>query len=194
MYVDVAYKAQGGKKHKRTLLRESYREDGKVKKKTIANISDCKEEEIEAIKLALKHKGNLGEIGSVKGRVKSRQGLSVGAIVLLKAIADRLHITKSLGVSRMGKLALWQVIARVIDQGSRLSAVRLANTHAICDLINLGSFNEDDLYINLNRSKRGRFYYSSTAMPAMVSALGFLYFPLSTKNCLESRGHVRSQT
>ncbi len=150
MYVDVAYKAQGGRKHKRTLLRESYREDGKVKKKTIANISECKEEEIEAIKLALKHKGNLGKIGSIKGRVKSKQGLSVGVIILLKALADRLHITKSLGNSRMGKLALWQVMARIIDQGSRLSAVRLASTHAICDLINLSSFNEDDLYANLD--------------------------------------------
>ncbi|MBI5459749.1 IS1634 family transposase, partial [Methanobacterium sp.] len=42
------------------------------------------------------------------------------------------------------------IMARVIDQGSRLSAVRLAGRHAICDLINLTSFNEDDLYENLD--------------------------------------------
>ena len=34
-----------------------------------------------------------------------------------------------------GKLALWQIIARVIDQGSRLSAVRLAQTHAACEVL-----------------------------------------------------------
>jgi hypothetical protein len=41
------------------LLRESYREDGKVKRRTIANLSDCTPQEIEAIKLALKHKDDL---------------------------------------------------------------------------------------------------------------------------------------
>jgi len=35
------------------LLRVSYKEDGKVKKRTIANLSDCTPQEIEAIKLAL---------------------------------------------------------------------------------------------------------------------------------------------
>ena len=55
----------------------------------------------------------------------------------------------ALSNERQGKLALWQVIARVIDQGSRLSAVRLATTHACCDLLGLDAFNEDHLYANL---------------------------------------------
>ena len=40
-------------------------------------------------------------------------------------------------------------IARAIDQGSRLSAVRLATHHAGCDLLGLEAFNEEDLYANL---------------------------------------------
>jgi transposase len=44
---------------------------------------------------------------------------------------------------------LWQVIARALDQGSRLSAVRLACAHAACDVLGLESFNEDQLYPNL---------------------------------------------
>ena len=69
---------------------------------------------------------------------------------MLKAIAERLKIKEALGDGREGKLALWQVMAPVIDQGSRLSAVRLAGQHAICDLINLEKFDEDDLYENLD--------------------------------------------
>jgi len=61
-----------------------------------------------------------------------------------------LGIVDALGKSRDGKLALWQVIARVIDQGSRLSSVRLAGSHAACDVLNLNKFNEDDLYDNLD--------------------------------------------
>ena len=47
----------------------------------------------------------------------------------------------------MGLLALWLVAARLIDQGSRLSAVRLATTHAACDVLGIEKgFNEDTLY------------------------------------------------
>ena len=64
-------------------------------------------------------------------------------------MADRLGIIHALGTDRQGKLALWQVLARAIDQGSRLSAVRLACSHAACDVLGLDPFNEDQLYPNL---------------------------------------------
>jgi hypothetical protein len=55
-----------------------------------------------------------------------------------------------LGTDIPGTVALWQVIARVIDQGSRLSAVRLAQTHAACEVLHLTrGFDEHDLYANL---------------------------------------------
>jgi transposase len=79
-----------------------------------------------------------------------KQGLSVGAVWVIADIARQIGITAALGNSRDGKLALWQVIARVIDQGSRLSAVRLAGYHAACDIVGLGKFNEDHLYKNLD--------------------------------------------
>ncbi len=150
MHVDVAYKKQNGKSYRRVLLRQNYREDGKVKHRTIANLSNCTEEEIQAIKLALKHKSDLTKLGSFQDNFHSKQGLSIGAIFLIKIIAERLHITKALGNSIQAKLALWQVMARIIEQGSRLSAVRLAQRHAVCDLLNLPGFSEDDLYNNLD--------------------------------------------
>ena len=132
------------------LLRENYRENGKVKHRTIANISHCSEEEIAAMRLALKHKKDLSELVSVTEAVSLRQGNSVGAVWLVFDMAKQLGIAQALGDSRQGKLALWQVIARVIDQGSRLSAVRLAGSHAACDVLGLEAFNEDDLYNNLD--------------------------------------------
>lgn len=150
MYVDIARFRQNGKLYSRALLRESYKQDGKVKHRTIANLSKCFEEEIHAIKLALKHKRDLTNIQSLKDMVRTKQGLCVGAILVLKTIADRLHITQALGNHTQGKLALWQSMARVINQGSRLSAVRLAGQHAVCDLLKLPSFSEDDLYTNLD--------------------------------------------
>ena len=147
MYVDIS-KSQG--KYTRYLLRESYREDGKVKHRTIANVSNCSEDEIEAIRLALRHKKDLAALISTRNDICLRQGLSIGAVWLIYDIARQLGITDALGSCRQGKLALWQIIARVISQGSRLSSVRLAGSHGGCDILGLTSFDEDDLYKNLD--------------------------------------------
>ena len=142
---------KGSKKiYQSVLLRESYREGGKVKNRTIANLSHCKPEEIAAIKLALKYKDNLSELGSLEESVELQEGLSVGAVWAVYQIAKRKGIEKTFGEDFMGKLAMWQVIARVIEQGSRLSAVRLAQSHAACDVLDIRrGFDENDLYENL---------------------------------------------
>ena len=154
MYLDTVKNKQGDKTYTRYLLRESYREGKKVKHRTIANLSHCSPDEIEAIRLALKHKKKLTEL--IGGTTKTaegdtlKQGLSVGAVWVIADIARQIGITAALGNSNEGKLALWQVIARVIDQGSRLSAVRLAGYHAACDIVGMNKFNEDHLYTNLD--------------------------------------------
>jgi hypothetical protein len=148
MYLEQT-KSQG--KYTCYLLRETYRQDGKVKHRTIANLSRCSPQEIQAIRLALRHKDELTEQLSLPSRqIDLRQGLSVGGVWLLYDLARQLGIVQALGPSRQGKLALWQVIARVLDQGSRLSAVRLAGRHAACDILGLDRFQEEDLYANLD--------------------------------------------
>lgn len=150
MYVDTSTVQQKGKTYTRHLLRESYREDGKVRHRTIANFSGCSDQEVEAIKLALRHKENLKELVSLKESLELRKGPSIGAVWLLCCLARELKIEEVLGTGRQGKLALWQIMARVIDQGSRLSAVRLASYHGACDILNMEAFDEDDLYENLD--------------------------------------------
>jgi len=56
MYVDICKYKRGNKTCKRVLLREGYREGGKVKHRILANLSHCSDEEIEAIRIALKMK------------------------------------------------------------------------------------------------------------------------------------------
>src|SRR6516165_2525431 len=150
MYVDTSHITRGGKTYTRHLLRESYRANGKVLHRTIANVSHCSEAEIAAIRLALRHKDALEHLGTLQDAITLKQGVSFGAVWTVYHIARRLGIEKALGTTREGKLALWHVIARVIDQGSRLSAVRLAMAHAACDVLGLGTFDEDALYENLD--------------------------------------------
>ena len=117
----MAFSRQNGKVYTRVLLRESYKVNGQVKQRTIANLSHCSAEEIQAIQLALKHKGDLHHLDALPEAVHTKQGLAVGALLLLQTLADRLHIAAALGPSVAGKFALWQGMARVLNQGARLS-------------------------------------------------------------------------
>src|SRR5271155_2394810 len=152
MYVDSSSSRLNGKTYIRHLLRESFREDGKVKHRTIANLSNCKPEEVEALRLALKHKAELPRLlaGGGGGGPELKQRPSIRPVWLLAQMARELGIVAALGSDRQGKLALWQVIARALDQGSRLSAVRLAGGHAAGVALGMISFDEDDLYANLD--------------------------------------------
>ena len=78
MFVDSCTYNANSKKYTRHLLRESYREHGKVKHRTIGNILQCSPEEIQALKLALKHKENLQQLGDVNEDILVQQGLAVG--------------------------------------------------------------------------------------------------------------------
>jgi transposase len=152
MYITtVVTKTKSGEiSHTCKLLRYSYREDGKVKNKTIANLNHLPEIDAKAIEYAMEHKHEIPQWIEGKPSQEIKQGLSCGAVYLLKELADRLGITKALGKSEEAKRALWLIFARIIDQGSCLSAVRLAATHAACDVLDINeSFDEDDLYKDL---------------------------------------------
>ena len=178
MYLDVSkITSAKGKAYSRVLLRSSYREDGKVRHRTLGNLSGCSSAEIEAVRLALKHKDQLAALLAGNGVTPPPhagqgiglpgapfacsdgaggpaqpfgQGPSVGAIVVLRGIAEALGIVAALGDDIQGRLALWQVIARALDQGSRLSAVRLARDLGSACILGLPSFDEDALYDNLD--------------------------------------------
>ena len=150
MYVDTAIDKRNGNNRKRYLLRTSYRENGKVKKKTIASLCTLKPEEIASLKLALKHKSDLSSLTSVKG-AQVMQGKSYGAVFVLKAIAKELGIIKALGTSKEATLALWQIIGRILFQGSRLSLIRALEVHEAEKLLSLPSgISAKQFYNNLS--------------------------------------------
>jgi transposase len=125
------------------LLRESFRDAGRVRKRTLANLSHWPAARIEALRCALR-----GDFDHLPTRPTS--GLVFGLLFALKSLADQLGLSAALGKSRLAKLALFLVLARVAHQGSRLSTVRWAQNHAVAEVLGLGSFDEDDLYATLD--------------------------------------------
>jgi hypothetical protein len=156
MYLDICQYRRGARSYRRELLRESRRVGGKVCKRTVANISGWPEGVKDAIRQALdanrdgRQERTLGETVAGRPGFFLRQGKSVGALYLLHQIAGELGLPALLGADRQGRLALWQVLARTQDQGSRLSAVRLAREQTVAEVLGLEKLTEDDLYANLD--------------------------------------------
>jgi hypothetical protein len=138
MYItEVVRPYPNGKASRCILLRESYRRTAKLKTAQPAQARTTAQ-------------SSAAPSAAMAPAVTVTQGLSIGAVATVYQVAQPLGIRQVLGNSRQGKLALWQVIARVIQPGSCLASVRLAREHAACDLVRLtDSFCEDDLYANL---------------------------------------------
>jgi transposase len=139
MYIDTVPNRQSPPA---ILLRESYRENGKVKKRTLANLSKLPAEIIALIRQAL--------AGSVEVVGQSVCGAIFGVLFVLNALARQCGLHRALGTSRMASLTLFLVLARIAHQGSRLSAVRWVREHALKAVLGLDGFDEEDLYAALD--------------------------------------------
>ena len=126
------------------LLRESFRQEGKVKNRTLANLSSWPAARIDALRRLLR-----GELDHLPASDPTC-GPVFGVLQALHQVAAALGIAGALGQKRLGKLALFLVLARVAHQGSRLSALRWARDHAVAEVLGLERFDEDDLYAALD--------------------------------------------
>jgi hypothetical protein len=103
------------------LLRHTYREDGKVRHKTIANLSKMPEAMVDAVEAALK-----GEalVPAGQAAVTVAQSLPHGHVAAVYAMTAKLGLPALLGpAGRQRDLALALVLSRVAHPGSKLSTL-----------------------------------------------------------------------
>jgi len=86
MYVTVTRKKYKDTYHEQILLRENYREDGKVKSRTLLNLTNQPKEQIIAITQALKNKNN--DTVCIKDQ---EQGRTIGLSLIVHFIMNLLH-------------------------------------------------------------------------------------------------------
>ena len=143
-YIEVMYIAAVPNRNSppAILLRESFRQKGRVKNRTLANLSRWPAARIEALRRLLR--GEFDQAADLS--LAPQLGTVFGLLLVLKRIAEALGLAAVLGHSRLAKLGLFLVLARVAHQGSRLSAVRWAEDQAVAEVLGLGKFDEDDLY------------------------------------------------
>ena len=145
MYIQYIKSKYKDKVYTSILLAESYREGGKMKRRIIANLTYWPKDLVENLQKLLRG----GKVINVE-ELPLKQGKSFGALYVLHQLSQRLGIDQALGKGREGSLALLQIYARLITQGSSLYiANEWAKNEAIEEILRLSNFNEDTLYENL---------------------------------------------
>src|SRR6202043_1230476 len=148
------------------LLRESYREAGKVKKRTLLNLSDWPHERIAGFRALLKG-GTV--IPKDQDAITILRSLPHGHVDAALGTARRIGLDRLLGPdgNRCRDLVLALAISRILDPGSKLAAARALSpdtaTSSLGEQLALGVVDEDELYSALD--------WLAVRQPAIEAAL-----------------------
>ncbi|NEQ15439.1 MAG: IS1634 family transposase [Moorea sp. SIO3E2] len=131
------------------LLRESYREGNKVRKRTLANLSKLPDDVIENLRIVLKGGvavENYGEAFQIK------RSLPHGHISGVLGTLNKLGVPELIDgkASKNRAVIIAMIVARIIDPCSKLATARGLNQEtcgsSLSHLLGLESTDEDDLY------------------------------------------------
>jgi hypothetical protein len=133
-----------------TLLRESFRQDGKVHNRTLSNLSHWPAEKIEALRQLLR--GDYHGLPALESAFQITRSWPHGHVAAVLATMRHLHLETVLNAepSRDRDRALALIAARILEPASKLATSRCLRPetchHSLGEELQLGSLNEDDLY------------------------------------------------
>jgi transposase len=133
------------------LLRESYRQDGKVKTRTLANISHLAAQQIAALRSALD--GSLvAPATPLPDSFHISRSLPHGHVAAVLGCLRTLHLDDILdpAPSRQRDLVIAMIVARIIEPASKLATARGLHGdtlhHSLGEMLHLDSADETELY------------------------------------------------
>jgi Transposase DDE domain len=131
------------------LLRESYREAGKVKNRTLANLSSWPEAKVEALSRVLKGQP---PAAALEGTFEIARSLPHGHVAAVLGTARELGVEELIDPepSRQRDLVTAMAVAQVTGPGSKLAIARGLRDEtaasSLGEILGLGGCDEDDLY------------------------------------------------
>jgi transposase len=126
------------------LLRESYREDGKVKKRTLANLSHFPLDQVDTLSRALKGE-KLAPVDSLFEVIDSKHHGHVDAVRLAMRRLGFDKLVSSTN-SRERDLVVAMVAARIVEPDSKLATTRWWNNTTLPEDLRVDDADENELY------------------------------------------------
>jgi transposase len=133
------------------LLRESYRENGKVKTRTLANITHLGAQKIEALRLALAG-SSFAAASPLPDSFRIARSLPHGHVAAVLGCLRDLQLDSILDPvsSRQRDLVIAIIVARIIEPASKLATARGLHSetlhHSLGEVLGLDSADETELY------------------------------------------------
>src|SRR6478672_7814035 len=135
------------------LLRESYRDADKIKKRTIANLSDWPTEIVEGLRTLLKG----GKVAPAdQESIIVRRALPHGHVAAVLGTLRNIGLDRMLGPprNRCRDLVIAMIVVRLIAPASKLATARMLDpltaSSSLGEVIGLGPVDEDELYVALD--------------------------------------------
>ena len=135
------------------LLRESYREHGRVRKRTLCNLSDWSVAHIEGLRGVLRG-GTV--IAAESDAFTVLRTLPHGHVAAALGTARKIGLDRVLGPDgdRCRDLVLALLVSRILDPTSKLATARALSpgtaSSSLGEMLRLGAVDEDELYIALD--------------------------------------------
>jgi len=141
MYVDVVPNRNS---KPAILLREAWREKGKIRKRTVANLSDWPKEKVEALRRVLRGDYAAAE----RPELVIERSLPHGAVAAVLGMIEKLQLDELISSkrSRERDLVVGMIAERLIYPGSKLATTRLWKASTLAEELGVESADEDDLY------------------------------------------------
>ena len=99
-------------------------------------------------------------------------GPCYGVLAALDGLAREIGLVQAVGEqTRAQRLARFLIYARLAHQGSRLSAARWSEDHAVKEILQVGSFDEDDLYAALENLEQRQASIEAALAPKAAAPL-----------------------
>jgi hypothetical protein len=135
------------------LLRESYRDGSKIKKRTIANLSDWPTEIVEGLRTLLKG----GKVAPAdQESIIVRRALPHGHVAAVLGTLRGIGLDRVLGPvgNRCRDLIIAMIASRLIAPASKLATARMLDpltaASSLGEVLGLGPVDEDELYVALD--------------------------------------------
>jgi transposase len=135
------------------LLRESYRDADKIKKRTIANLSDWPTEIVEGLRTLLKG----GKVAPAdQESIIVRRALPHGHVAAVLGTLRNIGLDRMLGPprNRCRDLVIAMIVVRLIAPASKLATARMLDpltaSSSLGEVLGLGPVDEDELYVALD--------------------------------------------
>jgi transposase len=195
MHVAVVPSRQKSGEYSSVLVRQTYREGGKVKHRTLANLSKLPAAAVDAVRAVLRGE----QVGPLAESFEILRALPHGDVLAVLGELRKLGLDKMIAARprRERELSVAMIASRILDPGSKLATVRGWQNSTLASELGVEDADEDELYSTMDWLLKAQSKVEARLAQRHLSEGGLVLYDLTSvylegSKCeLAKRGYSR---